>query len=161
MYKKFTILIIAALALASCGGEKQQTAIEQPIPEPEKVIEDKTLVISSFSELPDEIEGCSCLFSADSLAKNSYLFASKYGSGTPISYIKVNGKMLRLTESEHTDTDSTSTFAIYKTDGIEVELDIKHGVKTGEESVKENGTITIKKEDGQTITKSIYGACGC
>jgi hypothetical protein len=157
-----TSIALLTLLLLSCGGEKQQPSLPQPAPELEKVIEDKTLVISSFDSIPDDIEGCSCLFSTDSLPnKNNYLLASKYGGSTNFSYMMVNGKMLRLTESERADTDTTSTIAIYKADRIEVGLHLIHGKKTGEESNEETGTITIKQDDGQTITKSIYGACGC
>lgn len=162
MYKKL-LLIITACALYSCGGEKQQPSTLPPIPEPEKVIEDNTLVISSFDTLPDEIEGCSCIFRADSVGnKNTYLFASKYGGNSNFSYMMVNGKLLRLTESEHTDTDSTASFSVYKADDIEVELDIRHSkVNEETESSDESGTLTVKQSDGQTIKKAIYGSCGC
>jgi hypothetical protein len=157
-----TYIALLTLIATSCGGEKQQPSIAQPVPQPEKVIEDNTLVISSFDSIPDDIEGCSCLFSTDSLPnKNNYLLASKYGGSTNFSYMMVNGKMLRLTESERADTDTTATIAIYKADKIEVEVNLIHGIKTGEESNKETGTITVKQDDGQTITKNIYGECGC
>ena len=160
MYKILTILIIATLSFTSCGGEKQQPSIALPIPEPEKIIEDKTLVISSFDTIPEEIQGCGCAFAADSLAYKSgrFIFADDIGD---TAYMNINGKMVRLKGSKETSADSTAVLAQYTADKIEVKLNVVHGRQIGEESTEETGTITVKQEDGQTITKSIYGECGC
>ncbi|MFP9100797.1 hypothetical protein ACLI09_17255 [Flavobacterium sp. RHBU_24] len=166
MYKNI-LLIITACALYSCGGEKQQPTNQVTITEPEKVVEDHTLVISTFDTVPDEIDGCSCAFASDSIAykANHLLFADDIGD---IAYMKINGKMVRLTQSEHatkendsTIIDSTATHALYKAKGIEVILDTQKGRNIDTEVWEETGTIKIKQEDGQTIKRAVYGSCGC
>jgi hypothetical protein len=163
----FTFLALLTLTLLSCGGEKQQPSVALPVPEPEKVIEDNTLFISTFDTIPDEISGCGCSFASDSLAYklNHLLFADDIGE---IAYMKINGKITRLTQSKDATeenvsiaTDSTATHAVYKGNGIEVILDSRKGRDIDYEVWEETGTITVKQDDGQTITKSIYGACGC
>jgi len=159
MDRRITIIIII-LSLASCGGEKPQAITAQPAPQPEKVIEDKTLVISTFDTIPDEISGCGCAFAADSIAYKSghFIFADDIGD---VGYMNIYGKMVQLKGNKETSADSTTVLADYKADKIEVKLNIVHGRQIGAESTEETGTIIIKQDDGQTITKSIYGECGC
>jgi len=159
MDRRITIIIII-LSLASCGGEKPQAITAQPAPQPEKIIEDKTLVISTFDTIPDEIQGCGCAFAADSLAYKAghYIYADDIGE---LAYMNINGKMVQLKGNKETSADSTAVLADYKVDKIEVKLNFVHGRQIGEESTEETGTITIQQDDGQIITKSIYGECGC
>lgn len=156
-----TFLALLTLTLLSCGGEKQQPSIAQPAPEPEKIVEDNTLFISTFTDLPNEIDGCSCLFSSDSVsyANNTYIFANDFAK---VSFMQINGKLTKFEQISFIKNDSLSTTASYKSDGgVEIDIETKRGKEMGEESVEETGTITVKQDDGQTITKSIYGACGC
>ena len=159
MDRRITIIIII-LSLASCGGEKPQASTEQPITPQEEVIEDKTLVISIFDTIPDEISGCGCAFAADSIAYKSghFIFVDDIRD---VGYMNINGKMVQLKGNKETSADSTTVLADYKVDKIEVKLNFVHGRQIGEESTEETGTITVKQDDGQIITKSIYGACGC
>lgn len=166
--KPLYLTYIALLTLLfSCGGEKQQPSMPQPAPEPEKVIEYNTLVISSFDSIPDEISGCGCAFASDSLTykAGNYIFADDIGE---IAYMKINGKMVRLTQSKSaakqtdtTATDTTTVDAHYKADGIEVILKAQKGKDINYEVWQASGKIIIKQADGQSINRVVYGSCGC
>ncbi len=156
LYLTYSLLL--SLFLLSCGEEKQQLPSEQIVVE--EAPKNQTLFVSNFTDLPSEIDGCSCIFSTDSLAytKESYLYANDFGK---VAFMKINGKITRLEEMQREEKDSLTTFTSYKAEGIEVDVTTSQGKQTGEESQEESGTITIRQEDGQTLTKTFYGQCGC
>lgn len=119
-----------------------------------------TITIESFTDLPKEIDGCSCLFSEDSVsfAKEKFIYADDFAK---TSFMKIDGKLIELTETEHSKPDSLTTISKSKGAGYKVEIKaiIIHTADLEYNEMK--GSITIKNSKGQTVTKTIYGECGC
>lgn len=145
--KKFLTSVCSSLILISCAKEKAET--QKP----------ETFTVNTFTDLPQEIDGCSCTFSEDSAsyAKEKYIYANNFAK---TSFIKVNGKMIRLTETEHANPNSVTKYKSIG-DGYEVEIKAKVFRTVDLEYNEMKGTMTIKSKKGKTLTKTIYGVCGC
>lgn len=145
--KKFITSVCSSLILISCAKEKNQS--QKP----------ETFTVNTFTDLPPEIDGCSCTFAEDSVsyAKEKYNYANDLRA---TSFIKVNGKMIKLTETEHANSNSLTKFKSAGS-GYEVEIKAKIIRTTDLEYNEMKGTITIKPKTGKTLTKTIYGVCGC
>lgn len=145
--KKLITSVCSSLILISCAKEKNQ---------PQKP---ETFTVNTFTDLPPEIDGCSCIFSEDSLsyAKEKYIYTNDFAA---TSFIKVNGKMIRLTETKHANPNSL-TISKSAGSGYEVEIKAKVFRTTDLEYNEMKGTMTIKSKKGKTVTKTIYGVCGC
>lgn len=148
--KGFSTLFILSFLISSCGKEDKK--LEE--------IKSEKLTIDSFNDLPEEIDGCSCLFSSDSAAfnKDKYIYANDF---TTTSFMKINGKLVKLTEIEHKDIDSTTVLSTSTGDGFKVEIKAKDKKQIDYELSSKTGTITITDKSGQKITKHFYGECGC
>lgn len=158
--KNKLLIIAAASLLISCQKEKQESAI---LTEPEKITaapEMRPLLLTSFTDVPPEIDGCSCLFSSDSLdfKNNRYLYANDFAE---VAFMKINGITVKFKQVSHQEKDSLSTFTIYRAEDLEMSIETKQTKKIDYEVMEETGTITVKRSDGQAITKTIYGVCGC
>ncbi len=145
--KKLITSVCSSLIFISCAKEKTQSQ------------KSETFTVNTFTDLPPEIDGCSCIFSEDSLsyAKEKYIYANDFAK---TSFIKVNGKMIRLTETEHANQNSVTKSKSIG-DGYEVEIKAKVFRTTDLEYNEMEGTMTIKSKKGKTLTKTIYGVCGC
>ncbi|WP_162926905.1 hypothetical protein [Flavobacterium psychrotrophum] len=159
MRKKLLILAAASL-LISCQKEKQEPAT---LTEPEKttaIPEMPALLLTSFTDVPSEIDGCSCLFSSDSLdfKNNRYLYANDFAE---IAFMKINGTMVKFKQVSHQEKDSLSAFTTYRAKDLEMSIETRQTRKINYEVMEETGTITVKRSDGQAITKTVYGVCGC
>lgn len=152
-----TYSFIIGFILISCGEDKKPVL---PEPAPVQESKPKTLIVGSFTEIPSEIDGCSCNFSADSTAFNnrSYLFVDNMQK---TAFMKINGELVKLEETTHQQKDSVNFFSSYKSGSLKVDVEATTGKKTGDESTSQFGTITIQQEDGQKLTKTFYGDCGC
>lgn len=118
------------------------------------------LYISSFSDFPSEIEGCSCYFSNDSIDFKDSRYI--YVNSTQISFLKVKGTLTKFTEVSHTDIDSLNSMAKYKSDAYEMTIEVKDKGKSGGETSLKAGTIKLTDtKSGQTLEKTFYGECGC
>ena len=145
MNKHYSIFVILLLIIYSCS--------EKP-----------KLVMTSFKDIPQEIEGCSCYFSKDAklYAKGNYCFASNFDS---LAFISLNNKLtkLKLKSSER----KPETFGdydhkeVYENDTLKVYLDIKYKQKTESEVWKNTGTIKVENSNGEIIIRKFEGECGC
>ncbi len=118
------------------------------------------LNIESFSELPDEIDGCSCYFSNDSndFKSEKYIYVNDFAD---ISFMKINGEMVKFKLTKYSKIDSLTSEA-HATEGeYELTLRITKGIETGEETQLQTGTLILKTKQGKKIVKSFYGECGC
>ena len=127
---------------------------------------DKTLSIDTFSEIPDDVDGCSCTFSNDSIEynKKQYIFTSDI---TKVLYMKINGKMIKfnlnndgsveMNSIPHAGSKIKIENSLYK---IVIEYD--KVIEAGYETRAMTGTIQLTDiKSGNTVVKKIFGVCGC
>jgi len=150
--------IAALVLLVSCREKEQQSiAFATALPEPKQP---DMLFISSFSEVPEDIDDCICSFSNDSIdfkvGKLIYL-----NNNWSTSFVKVNGVMTRFTEINHQETDSLHTISTYDNPNYELILKVESKGKNGNEPSRKTGTLRLTDNDGKTIEKTFYGECGC
>lgn len=117
------------------------------------------LKIDTFSVFPPEIDGCSCYFSSDSIEfkKGEYIYMNNYAK---ISFLKINGTLTKFIQTDFKEVDKT-TIAKAKNDQFEMTIEVKDGIKNGDETRLKTGTIKLTDKSGTTITKTFYGECGC
>ena len=146
--KKLLTLVCSSLIFISCAKEKAEA--QKP----------ETFTVNTFTDLPPEIDGCSCTFSEDSVsyAKEKYIYANNFAA---TSFIKINGKLIELTETEHSNPDSLTTVSKSTGGGYKVEIKAKVFRTVDLEYNEMKGTMAIKSKKGKTVTKTIYGGCGC
>lgn len=96
----------------------------------------KEIHLESFSDFPEEIDGCSCYFSIskNEFKKRNYIFVDDFGD---IAFIKIDGKLMRFElTSNYDDTyiykykDYTLKLEILKRKFIESELELEKGIIT-------------------------------
>ncbi|MFM2000209.1 MAG: hypothetical protein RL204_2156 [Bacteroidota bacterium] len=123
-------------------------------------IVNEALSIDTFSAFPDEIDGCACYFSnnAEELAKHSYIYANNYGE---ISFLKINGVMMRFVQYDFQEISATSSIAKYRYGNYELKVVANDGERNGDESWLKSGTIELSNNKGEKLIRSFYGECGC
>jgi hypothetical protein len=123
--------------------------------------------LDSFTDIPPEIEGCSCYFSESEEKHNlhEYIFVADFDS---TAFISVDSRLLKLklvstgrepmTFGDYDHKDS------YESDKYKITVDIKYKdspKEEGDEVWLNTGTITIEDKDGRGKKMNFYGACGC
>lgn len=148
---------IAMSLLASCGQNKVE---QREVTPAKKIAHQNTLTIELFSEFPEEVKGCSCYFSIDSTAfkKNQYIYISDFDK---TSFIKVNGELTKFTKSDSKEVDDKTKIVSYKSDKYNATIELKDGIKNGDETQLKTGAITVTDKKGAKVTKKFYGECGC
>lgn len=122
--------------------------------------DDQVLTIDTFSTFPPEIDGCSCYFSNDSIEfkKGEYIYMNDFAQ---TSFLKINGVLIKFTQTEFNEVDKTSTIAKAKSDQFEMTIEIYDGIQSGDETSLKSGTIKLMDKNGKTIIQTFYGECGC
>ena len=151
-------LAIATIFLMFACGEKKSNESETKVPN--KEVSKKTFTISSFSDFPSEIDGCSCYFSKDSLdfKNEKYIYINDFAN---ISFIKINDTLVKFIQTEFKKVDKTTTIAKAKNDYYEMTIEVKDFGQNGDETSLKKGKIEIKSKNGEAITETFYGECGC
>lgn len=110
--------------------------------------------LESFSDFPDEIDGCSCYFSISqaNLKNGIYIFVNDFAS---FAFVKIKGKLFRFELQTH---DENSYIYTYNNDRMEVEI-TKRETISDEVSLIE-GLITINTAKG-SVKQKFVGECGC
>ena len=118
------------------------------------------LTIDTFSTFPPEIDGCSCYFSNDSIEfkRGEYIYMEDY-EGT--SFLKINGTLIKFNIIDAKEIDSLNTKTRYKSSDLNMTIELKQGKQNGDETYLKTGKIKLTNKNGKTITKSLYGECGC
>jgi hypothetical protein len=152
--KSIYILLCVSLLLTACGKDKSETQ------ETKTSVKTEIFTVDTFTDLPAQIDGCSCTFSEDSVsyAENKYIYADDF---VKTSFIKIDGKLIELTETEHSDPDSLTIVSKSTGGGYKVEIRATIIHTTDLEYNEMKGTITIRNAKQKTVTKKIYGVCGC
>jgi hypothetical protein len=111
--------------------------------------------LTSFSSIPDSLSGCSCIFS-ESESKyeaSNYLYFDDMGTACLIS---VDNKLIVLKPikiTEELSEFSNGEFTAY--------IQNKKKLRSSEQSTIITGELVVKNKNGATVTKKVYGVCGC
>lgn len=155
MVKRF-LFIFSGLALVLLMACKQNPKNKQaPVTEPLVA-----LTIDTFSQFPPEIDGCSCYFANNPVDfKNSeYIYMNDFAQ---TCFMKINGAMVKFTQTEFKKADADNTTAKYKSGGYTLTIQVKNGKASGDETTFASGTITLVDKSGRQITRPFFGECGC
>ena len=174
MKRVITILVAAALITVGCGQRQQKTTNENGVEieqdtllqnsqgnstEKGEELIDEIADFDTFSTFPPEIDGCSCYFSNDKaeFKNEQYIFMYDFDK---ISFIKINGVLTKLIRVDGGDNISYGKLK-FKNDNYEMEIEFNEPKEEGYEAVHMTGKIKLKDKNGKTISKVMYGLCGC
>ena len=123
-------------------------------------LDEELLTIDTFSTFPPEIDGCSCYFSNNSTEfnKSEYIYMNDFAQ---TSFLKINGVLTKFTQTDFKEVSKTTTLAKAKSDKYEMTIEVIDGKQSGDETSLKSGTIKLTDKNGETITKTFYGECGC
>ncbi|KUJ63234.1 hypothetical protein AR687_03510 [Flavobacteriaceae bacterium CRH] len=149
--------LIVIIILTSCQRSNLKKNVSQV---KNKTITNSVFSIDTFSTFPQEIDGCSCYFSNDSIEfkKGEYIYMED-SEGT--SFLKINGVLTKFTLIDAEEIDSLNTLSKYKGRSLNITLETKDGKQSGDETYLKTGKIKLTNNNGKTITKTFYGECGC
>jgi hypothetical protein len=124
------------------------------------------LVLDDFTDIPSEIEGCSCYYSRSEARHNNseYLFVADFDSS---GYVSIDNTITKFklvsTGRQPNSFGDYDHVDIFKTDNYTLTLDIKYkkGGDEEEEGWWNEGTITIEDKAGQKTRLTFFGSCGC
>ena len=157
---KFLSTILTAFALIilfACGQNNSNKSVQQT---DNIKPDDEVLTIDTFSTFPPEIDGCSCYFSNDTTEfnKSEYIYMNDFAQ---TSFLKINGVLIKFTQTDYKNVSKTTTVAKAKSDKYEMTIEVIDGKQSGDETALKSGTIKLTGKNGETITKTFYGECGC
>lgn len=116
--------------------------------------------LDSFSEFPEEVDGCSCYFSKskDDFKAGKYIYVNDYAS---LSFISVNGRLLKFELKESSDS-LTKRFHIYSSPDYNLKIEIETEKETGDELRWVEGSLILKSlKTNKQKTFKFVGECGC
>ena len=115
-----------------------------------------TIQITSFTDIPEEIDGCACTFSVswEELKKRSYILVNDFAS---LAFVKVGGELKRFELQSYNEEDHTYYY-LCKEDTMKVK--ILNKIICEDESVLIEGIITIITKNG-IIKQKYIGTCDC
>ncbi|MBI5915905.1 MAG: hypothetical protein HY842_11045 [Bacteroidetes bacterium] len=149
----FTAIALTFLFACGPGNSSENTTQADRLK-----TDDPALTIDTFSTFPPEIDGCACYFSNDEAEFKSgkYIYADNYEK---TAFVSLHGAMTKF-EMKSDTSMGERTVKTFANDQYEVTIDM---TKVGQidETWQQKGTMTIKANSGQTISKNIYGECGC
>ena len=125
----------------------------------DSLIEKPEFQFNSFTDFPDAIDGCSCYFSTDKteFEKPNYVYVDDYDKH---AYVSINGKMTKFTLVTADTASEKTILKVFANDQYEVTIYGKQ-VSQMDETWQYEGTMVVKEIDGKSISKTIYGECGC
>lgn len=120
---------------------------------------DSDIILQTFTELPDAIDGCACLFAEDNKAfKNGeYLYADNMQTA---GFVKIGDEMVQVTLDESDNSSDIRILTTGKNEDIEVKLDIRKSDQLDYQG-SYFGTLEVKTKDGRKYKKTVFGECGC
>jgi hypothetical protein len=120
--------------------------------------ENNTIRLDFLRSVPKEIDGCSGLYTLDSIAtaRHRYIFASDLQE---LAFISVSGRQIRLKKTGEKQLSGNSYRTVYQAEGYVVTL-VTSIKQTGDEVWLESGTIEIKKGKDKLVLK-VHGESGC
>lgn len=155
---KYILIAVLALLFISCGNNQNSSKNNEVIEE-NTTSESKALVLQAFTDLPDKIDGCSCLISENSTAfrANEYLYADNMQD---VGFINIDGDMIELSLAESENDSEMEILTKGQNEEIEVTLDLRKSDQLDYVG-SYFGTLEVKTKDGRTYKKTVFGECGC
>jgi len=156
-FQNSLLIMLLMMALLACGLDG---TTEKGLPGTNNKELNNELSLDTFSKLPREINGCACYFSNDSIAfkKGLFIFVNDFNQA---SFVMINGNLKKFTHTGIDEMDGTHTITQYKNDSLLISLKVKGEWPSNYESILKTGAIELTQINGQTITKTFYGKCGC
>jgi hypothetical protein len=160
---KTVFIFLAFSTIISCG---QNEPIKQQASNANLQIENKKdcvikqpILVDTFSTFPPEIDGCSCYFSNNEkeFKNNIYVYVDDYQD---TSFVRINGIMTKFKLVDSKQISEKHLIKKYDNKDFELIIDIKQ-VGQLDETWQQKGTFKLTRKGGKTITKNIYGECGC
>ncbi len=113
--------------------------------------------LTEFSELPAEMDGCSCNFSLSKAAyhKGRYIYVNDYAN---TSFVFINHKLQKFTLINH--NPETNTF-LYHGNVYTLKIVVTKEVQSGNEERLVQGVATLFKAKRLMAKKIFVGYCGC
>ncbi len=158
--KKLTLnfsIVMLLTFLFACGQENINKNLLQADNPKDSI---QTFTIDTFSNIPPEIDGCSCAYSNDSIEYDSrkFIFINGYAD---TSFLKISGALTKFKLTDVIGIDSENETAKYTNENYNMTIEMKDGKKTGDESESRTGTIKLVNKKGKTLIRKYYGECGC
>jgi hypothetical protein len=152
------LLLLFIGACYSCGSEKHQESNESAQVQLRK---EHSLSLDAITDLPAEIDGCSCYFSRNQkvLEKQEYIYVNDLAQ---TSFISVGKKLEKLALKTSSDSTAESKFYIYANEKFELKVEIDSVTDLAEELTGMGGNLVLKDlKTGQVSTFPFIGECGC
>lgn len=162
---KYLIILILAFTLVACKKEKE--TVSEPVKTDSlNIVQDSvstdvkpaSIMVEEFP-FPKEIKECSCYFAKNKadFENEKYIYADDAGK---TAYMKLDGKRLamNLISSSDMEVDDELTKEI---ENENYKISVKGKKIKHEEALLFEGSLTIEKPDGTSVTMPIYGECGC
>jgi len=127
---------------------------------PKANVVDSVLVLETFTDIPDTIEGCGCFFSASRADYESDIY-TLVADMAELAFVKINGKMVVFNLLSRSKDGRITR---YSSDNYKMTVKILKVVSASDENEAESelyqGVIII---DGlqKHCKQSFYGLCGC
>lgn len=160
----YKLPVIAFTLSLLMGCQKEQKATENKentIAESNtKATSKKAIVLESFTEYPDEIDGCSCVFALDSTAysQDKHIYVNDFAA---TAFVKIDGKLIRCEQISYESKDSVNSVVKYKAGNYRMTVNTKNNGDAGYEASSMTGSIKIEDDKGNTSEQPFYGICGC
>lgn len=152
---KYLIFYISFILFSACKNQEKETDVN-----------DTKFTLNSFKTIPQEIDGCSCIFSKTEkeYEQNNYIFVSNFDS---IAFVSINNKILKLKLTNRIYKSNTAEnenyICKYETEEykITIEIEADKTKKHTDESWWNKGSITIDNKSDKIITQEFIGESGC
>lgn len=164
---KTIVFFLFTALIVSCnpGDSNKQTAATSNAPTEIKrdSLVGQTMWIDTFSKFPSEIDGYACYFSNDENAFKSrkYIYVD---DRMQLGFVYINGtftKFKLVEEKEITEKKLMKKFMKkFENEQYELIIDMEE-VSQLDETWQQKGILKLTKKGGETVTKTIYGECGC
>ncbi|MBB4807787.1 hypothetical protein HNP38_003103 [Chryseobacterium defluvii] len=164
---KYRLLLFIALTLTACKKDKETLTNSKPV-DSLTISQDSAKAGSSSDSgkilveifpFPKEIKECSCYFARNraDFEAEKYIYADDAGK---TAYMKLDGQrlILNLISSNDLEVDDELSKEI---ENENYKISVKGKKIKSEEALLFEGTLTIEKADGTTVSLPIYGECGC
>jgi hypothetical protein len=120
---------------------------------------DGKITISTFTEFPPEIDGCSCYYSANESKFKSriYLYADNLNNS---AFVSINGTMTKFGLNKNDSLSPTKSRKTFSNEKYQVKIEVEQVGESGE-TWQQKGIMEIKSKTGDEMKIDIYGECGC
>lgn len=153
----FSILFLCGLV--SCKRNDAVTPVNQNSVN-KTITKTQPFAVTSFSNVPKEIDGCACYFSKESIEfkNNKYVYVNDFAE---TSFVTINDTLIKFTQTAYRKADTTAAVAKYISRNYKMMILVKDNQTTGKESASKTGVIKITDAKGKSVKQTFYGKCGC